>query len=144
LFVFSNLNFSFLFRCLCFNVDWVSTELNVFNQLLGTIAAPIMYLEFFLTFLYILFLLYGIKKYALNLYHNALNTISSRICSRTSVAARKLSSKFHAKVSRNFWHESLNLFEKTFPWKFRQNFTRNLAKILHNLHKIEHTAVKIA
>jgi len=33
----------------------------------------------------------------------------------TSVAARKLSSKFHAKVSSNFWHESLNLFEETFP-----------------------------
>jgi len=31
-----------------------------------------------------------------------------------SVAARKLSSKFHAKVSRNFWHESLNLFDETF------------------------------
>jgi len=32
-----------------------------------------------------------------------------------SVAATKLSSKFHAKVSRNFLHESLNLFYETFP-----------------------------
>jgi len=61
-----------------------------------------------------------------------------------SVAARKLSSKFHEKVSRNFRHESLNLFEETFLWKVRQNFTRNFAKIEHNLHTIEHTAVKIA
>jgi len=40
------------------------------------------------------------------------NVINAPIC---SVAARKVSSKFHAKVSRNFWHESLNLFEETFP-----------------------------
>jgi len=35
-------------------------------------------------------------------------------CERASVVARKLSSKFNVKVSRNFWHESLNLFEETF------------------------------
>jgi len=35
-----------------------------------------------------------------------------RSCS--SVAATKLSSKFHAKVSRNFRHESLNIFHETF------------------------------
>jgi len=52
--------------------------------------------------------------------------------------------KFHAKISRNFWHKSLNLFEETFSLKFRQNFTQNFAKISHNLHKIEHTKVKIA
>jgi len=33
----------------------------------------------------------------------------------SSVAAMKLSSKYHAKVSRNVWHESLNLFDETFP-----------------------------
>jgi len=65
------------------------------------------------------------------------------ICA-VSVAAMKRSSKFHAKVSRNFWHESLNLFDETFPWKFRQNFALNLANISHTLHKIEHTEVKIA
>jgi len=26
-----------------------------------------------------------------------------------------VASKYHAKVSRNFWHESLNLFGETFP-----------------------------
>jgi len=31
-----------------------------------------------------------------------------------SVAATKLSSKFHAKVSRKFWHKSLQLFDETF------------------------------
>jgi len=43
------------------------------------------------------------------------NVIIMIILVITSVAATKLSSKFHAKVSRNFWHESLNLFEETFP-----------------------------
>jgi len=76
--------------------------------------------------------------------HLSVNTYNKNIINESSVAARKLSSKFHAKVSRNFRHESLILFAETFPWKFRQNFTQNFAKISHNLHKIEYTEVKIA
>jgi len=44
----------------------------------------------------------------------------SELCMPDSVAATKLSSKFHAKVSRKFWEESLKLFDETFARKFRR------------------------
>jgi len=45
----------------------------------------------------------------------------------SSVAATKLSSKFHAKVSRKFWQESLKIFERNFRVKVSlNNFTRDV------------------
>jgi len=70
-----------------------------------------------------------------------------------SVAATKLSSKFHAKVSFR-GTVCINDFVRSRPtriirfWKIVESFVKIspeiLGKFSHNLHKIEHAAVKIA
>jgi len=53
----------------------------------------------------------------------------------TSVAATKVSSTFHAKVSRKFWQEGLKLFDETLTRKFRQKISNFPAKIVGKISR---------
>jgi len=56
--------------------------------------------------------------------------IESTMYCTFSVAATKVSSKFHVKFSGKFWQESLQLFDGTFAWKFRRKISPGTCEIL--------------
>jgi len=62
--------------------------------------------------------------------YNTVTLRTSQALPTVSVAATKVPSKFHTKISQKFWQKSLKLFDETFTQKFRLKSSPGTFEIL--------------